>query len=213
MKNTKTALLAGATGLVGKQVLKQLLANENYEKVIVLLRKPLALEHPKLEQKIVDFNNLQAKDIVADHVFCCLGTTMAIAGSKEAFYKVDFTYPYEIAKLAKQNGTSVFGIITAMGSSQKSMFYYSRVKGEIEDQLKRLNFDSLLIFRPSMLLGDRGDQRLGETLGKAFMNAIDFITPKKYKGIYDTQVAQAMISYAQQAPKGTHIIENDLMLG
>ena len=140
----KVALVVGATGLVGKKLVAELVADSHFSKVIVLLRKPMNEQNPKIEQRLVDFDNLQAKDLSeAEVVFCCLGTTMAKAGSKEAFYKVDFEYPYQIAQLAKQNKAETFAIITAMGASTKSMFYYSRVKGEIEEVLKQLLFKKL----------------------------------------------------------------------
>ena len=137
----KTALLVGATGLVGGLVLEQLLADTYFEKVIVLTRKSLGKSNAKLKEVLVDFNKLDdyATEIKADAVFCCLGTTIKVAGSKEAFKKVDFEYPFKIAQLAKQNGTSTYLLITALGASKNSMIFYNQVKGELEDEVSKLN--------------------------------------------------------------------------
>ena len=153
----KTALLVGATGLVGGLVLEQLLADTYFEKVIVLTRKSLGKSNAKLKEVLVDFNKLDdyATEIKADAVFCCLGTTIKVAGSKEAFKKVDFEYPFKIAQLAKQNGTSTYLLITALGASTNSMIFYNKVKGELEEEVSKLNFDSFHILQPSLIIGER----------------------------------------------------------
>lgn len=207
----KTALVVGATGLVGNLLTNKLLQNNNYSIVKVLVRKPIAINHPKLEQIVVDFDNLDATKIIADDVFCCLGTTMAKAGSKQAFYKVDFTYPYEVAKIALKNGAKQYAIVTAMGANQKSLFYYNRVKGDIETALTELKYPNLMIFRPSMILGDRQEHRGGESFGKVVMNLFDFITPKKYKGIEADKIANCMIQKSQENLNGKHIFESDIL--
>lgn len=207
----KTALVVGATGLVGNLLTNKLLQNDNYAIVKVLVRKPIAINHPKLEQIIVDFDNLDATKIIADDVFCCLGTTMAKAGSKQAFYKVDFTYPYEVAKIALKNGAKQYAIVTAMGANQKSLFYYNRVKGDIETALTELKYPNLMIFRPSMILGDRQEHRGGESFGKVVMNLFDFITPKKYKGIEADKIANCIIQKSQENLNGKHIFESDIL--
>jgi uncharacterized protein YbjT (DUF2867 family) len=205
----RVALVIGASGLVGKQVVQQLSESNQYAKVKVLLRSKMVLEHPKIEQIIIDFNKISALTLTADDIFCCLGTTMANAGSKEAFYKVDFTFPLEIAKRMLQNGAETFAIVTAMGASASSFVYYNKVKGQIEDTLKSLDYQRLVIVRPSMLLGERQEKRLGETIGKVLMKSIDFLTPKKYKAVYDKQVAAAMIHAVLTETKKLQIIESD----
>ena len=132
----RTALVIGATGLVGGKVVTQLLASEKYSQVKVLVRQPFATTDPKLQSVLFDFEAPASALVQADDIFCCLGTTMKKAGSKEAFYRVDYTYPYEIAKMALANGAKRFAIITAMGANQKSLFYYNRIKGDIEETLK-----------------------------------------------------------------------------
>lgn len=207
----KTALVVGATGLIGGHLTRKIVNDPSYSTVKVLVRKPLDFQHPKMEQIVVDFDKLDASLVVADDVFCCLGTTMKQAGSKEAFYKVDFTYPLETAKAALQNGATQFLIVTAMGADAKSMFYYNRVKGEIEKALTELNYSTLLIFHPSLLLGKRKDARAGEGFAAVVMRALDFLTPLKYKAIKGETVANAMLAYAQKGIKGKQIIDSGTM--
>lgn len=207
----KTALVVGATGLIGGHLTRKIVNDPSYSTVKVLVRKPLDFQHPKMEQIVVDFDKLDASLVVADDVFCCLGTTMKQAGSKEAFYKVDFTYPLEMAKAALQNGATQFLIVTAMGADAKSMFYYNRVKGEIEKALTELNYSNLLIFHPSLLLGERKDARAGEGFAAMVMRALDFLTPLKYKAIKGETVANAMLAYAQKGIKGKQIIDSGTM--
>ena len=207
----KTALVVGATGLIGKHLTIKLLTNNFYSKVKVLIRKPLNINHPNLEQIIFDFDSLDPSKIIADDIFCCLGTTMKQAGSKAAFYKVDFTYPFAIAKAALENGAKQYLIVTAMGADEKSIIYYNRVKGEIEKAISDLHYPTLLIFRPSMLLGEREEPRMGEKIGKILMKAINFIIPKRYKAIESEKVANAMLILAQKGIKNKDIFESDTL--
>lgn len=209
---SKKALIVGASGLVGMPLSLEVAKNSTYEKVTLLLRKPLAINHPKIEQKIIDFDNLEGLELKADHVFCCLGTTINKAGSKEAFKKVDYTYPLAIAKIAEKENVELFAIVTAMGANENSMIFYNKVKGATETSLAALNIPHIGIFRPSMLLGDRKERRLGEQLGKVFMKMADFITPAKYKAIHVDLVAKAMVAYASKPSGGVTVIENDAML-
>ena len=207
----KTALIVGATGLIGGHLTRKILTHPAYNKVKVLVRKPLDFQHPKLEQIVINFDNFDKSLIVTDEVFCCLGTTMKQAGSREAFYKVHFTYPFEIAKAAMQNGAKQFLIVTAMGANAQSMLYYNRVKGEIEKALTDLHYPALHIFRPSLLLGERKDSRAGEAFATVIMKAFDFLTPKKYKAIKGETVANAMLDSAQKEIKGKRILESGEM--
>jgi uncharacterized protein YbjT (DUF2867 family) len=152
----KTALVAGASGLIGKQCLYELLAEKEYIKVIALVRKELTIKHPKLEQIQMDFDQLVSYTHMfqADDVFCCLGTTMKKAGSQENFKKVDYAYPMALAKAALNNGARQFLIVTALGADKKSSIFYNRVKGDVEESLQLLDYPALHIFRPSMLLGE-----------------------------------------------------------
>lgn len=210
----KTALLVGATGLVGGLVLEQLLADTYFEKVIVLTRKSLGKSNAKLKEVLVDFNKLDdyATEIKADAVFCCLGTTIKVAGSKEAFKKVDFEYPFKIAQLAKQNGTSTYLLITALGASKNSMIFYNQVKGELEDEVSKLNFDSFHILQPSLIIGERTESRTGEGIAQKLAPVFDALMIgglKKYKSITAVQIAKAMVHYSKLNDKGIFKHESD----
>lgn len=204
----KTALVVGASGLIGKHLTIKLLASNYYEKVSVIVRKPLNIIHPKLEQIVMDFDNLDASNIIADDIFCCLGTTMKQAGSKEAFYKVDFTYPLNFAKAGLANGAKQFLVVSSMGADEKSIVYYSRVKGEVEKALSDLHYPTLIIFRPSMLAGERENPRMGEKIGKVVMDFFAPLIPDKYKVIAGEKVAQAMLELAQKGIKNKDIFES-----
>jgi uncharacterized protein YbjT (DUF2867 family) len=204
----KTALVVGASGLIGNVLTIKLLESSFYSKVKIVVRKKIDLTHQKLEQIIIDFDNLDESKIVADDIFCCLGTTMKIAKTKANFYKVDFTYPLNIAKAGLTNGAKQFLIITAMGADEKSLFYYNRVKGEVEKAISDLHYPTLLIFRPSMLSGERKESRFGEKIGSIFMNLFDAIIPDNYKIIKGEKVAQAMLELAQKEIKFKDIFES-----
>lgn len=205
----KTALIVGASGLIGKHLTQKLLTSNFYEKVSVIVRKPLNIIHPKLDQILMDFDNLDASKILADDIFCCLGTTMKQAGSKDAFYKVDFTYPLNFAKAGLANGAKQFLFVSSMGADEKSIVYYSRVKGEIERALSDLHYPTLLILRPSMLEGERENPRTGEKIGNVVMNFFAPLIPDKYKVIAGEKVAQAMLELAQRSFKNKNIFESD----
>ena len=210
----KTALLLGASGLVGGHCLRQLLEHPSYSKIIVWARRTLPLQHVKLQQVVVDFDRIgdgkyDLKGV--DELFCCLGTTMKIAGSAEAFHKVDFTYPYEAARLAARDEVSQYLIVTAMGADAGSVFYYNRVKGEIENELAKLPLHGVQILRPALLLGQRREFRLGEKIGIFAYNMLAFLFVgllAKYRAIEASAVARAMIHIAQQNISGVNIFES-----
>ena len=202
----KTALVVGATGLVGRYLLSELLANGKYEKVVALVRSSIDLEHPGFEQMVVDFDLLERLEFTVDDVYCCMGTTLRKAGSQEAFRKVDRDYPVLIAKLALQVGANAFGIVTSMGADPKSRFFYNRVKGEVEGELDNLGFKRLLILRPSMLLGDREEVRWGEGFGKIIMQWLSFLIPLNYKAVHGKKVARAMRIKMENADLGKEVL-------
>lgn len=210
----KTALIVGATGLVGKACLYGLLETKEYTKIIALVRKPLAIKHHQLEQIVVDFNQLAsyATQMVADDVYCCLGTTIKVAGSQEKFRLVDYVYPLEIAKICHTNGAKQYLLVSALGANAQSSIFYSKVKGELEQAIEALKYSSFIVFQPSLLLGNRSEIRIGEMVGQAIMKVIGilFIGPLKlYKAIPGATVAKAMIQAALKNKQGKWVIKND----
>jgi len=205
----KTALIAGSTGLIGSQLLQLLLSSDHYSEVVALTRQDLP-RHPKLRQLKIDFANLgeSLDQFKADDVFCCLGTTMAKAGSKENFYQVDFYYPLLLAKSSVQRGARQFPLISALGASRNSSVYYNQVKGEIEEAIMATGFETLHIFRPSLLLGPRTEHRTAEDAAKMVYKIFGFLIPKKYKAIQSSKVAKAMLHFASQDQTGVHIHES-----
>ena len=203
----KIAAVAGASGLVGSALLKKLLEEPSYEKVLSLVRKKSDFHHPKLLELVVDFDALPV-DLAFTDFFCTLGTTIKKAGSEAAFSKVDFQYPLDLAKIAKSNGAKYFSVVTAMGSNVKSLFFYNRVKGQLEESLKELNISSLCILRPSMLLGDRKEERFFESLAQKIMTFAAVILPPNVKAIEADKVAEAMIQNARNPKSGVSILNS-----
>lgn len=206
------ALIIGATGLVGKTLTQQLLDANYYTSVRVLVRRKTFAPHPKLHEVIIDFESLTDCLCVADHVFCTLGTTIKRAGSKQAFRKVDYEYPLTFANKCLQGGSRVFCLVTAMGADSKSLIFYNQVKGDVEQAITQLPIPQIGIFRPSMLVGNREEHRLGESIGQRVMEIFDFLIPAKYKAISADKVARAMVLFAQQEQPGVTIMESDAML-
>jgi uncharacterized protein YbjT (DUF2867 family) len=209
----KTALVIGATGLVGEETLKQLLNSAQYSKVIGLTRRPLDIKHAKLENPVVDFDKPgQYSSIKADDVYCAMGTTIGKAGSQAAFRRVDFEIPLLVAKLALDNGAAKFILVSSMGADAKSMVFYSRTKGELEQALAQLKYKAVLIFRPSILLGNRKEYRAGEAIGRFAAEKLSFLFAgplAKYKGTPVDLLAKAMIKEAGENVSGVRIIENN----
>jgi uncharacterized protein YbjT (DUF2867 family) len=206
---SKVALVAGSTGLIGSQLLELLLADSYYTKVIALSRKPLLISHPKLENIVVEANEIKDhKDFLADDVFCCLGTTIKQAKSKEAFRKIDFDYPLELATSLKANEAKQFLLVSALGANKNSGIFYNKVKGEVEEAIDKVGFASFHIFRPSLLIGPRNEARAGEDAAKIFYRIFGFIIPAKYKGIDSIKVARAMVSFAKEQNTGRFIHES-----
>ena len=213
------ALIAGATGLVGKHLLDMLLGSEQYDKVYVLTRRPLEMSHPKIEEFLIDFDELldSASEIRLPEVrdiFCCLGTTMKKAGSKKAFRKVDYQYPFELAKRTAEKGASHYLIVSALGAKKNSFFFYNKVKGEVEEDISKISaFKAVSIFRPSLILGERDENRRGEGTAKVLMR---LFTPlmkgpfRKYRAIHAHSIAKGMLNAARdQQQRGVHIYESE----
>lgn len=208
----KTALLAGATGLVGSALLPLLLADDRYAKVVVVGRRAVAPAHPKLVQVVTELDRLAAVrlQLIADDVFCCLGTTRQQAGSKEAFYKVDFSYVVTLGALAASNFAGQFLVVSSIGADARSRVYYSRVKGEMEAAVRELPFRAVHLFRPSLLLGERARPRLGERVGAA---ALALAGPllrggwARYRPVAAGAVAAAMLQAAKSDAPGMRVHE------
>lgn len=201
----RSALVVGATGLVGSSLIRQLCESEEYAAVNVIARRPLDFTDPKLVVKVRDFEQITESDIEFAHeVFCCLGTTIKKAGSREQFEKVDVEYPVTIAALAKNRGIAHFIVISAMGANEHSRAYYNRVKGKLEAELVALDFPQLSIVRPSLLTGERKEFRFAENLGAKAMSVLKplMIGPgKKLRSIEAQQVALAMMVIALHGKK------------
>lgn len=210
----QTAIIIGATGLVGSNLLHLLLNNDAFVKVKVFHRRAIGVSHPKLEKHIIDFNKIEEWGhlVTGDVLFSALGTTIKQAGSKEKQYAVDFTYQYEIAKYAANNGVKQFALVSSMGANNESKLFYPKIKGELEEAVKLLPFKSIIILRPSILKGERHKLRLGEKIGEIMADLfckIPFLS--HYKPIEARAVAQAMISFSSK--EGLHVIPSKDIAG
>jgi len=206
----KTALIAGATGLIGNQLLQLLLDDTYYDRVKIITRKLIDIQHSKLENIVLDFDRLSEHYAVlkSDDVFCCLGTTIRIAKTKEAFRKVDYEYPLELARIAKNQGAEQYLLVSALGANKNSSVFYNKVKGEIEEAISQIGFRSLHIFRPSLLLGNRTEERAGEGAATAFFKLFGFLIPTKYKAIDSGKIAKAMLALAKENSAGFYFHES-----
>ena len=205
------ALIIGATGATGKDLVTQLLANDTYSEVHCFVRKPLTLTHPKLHAHVVDFETPGAwADLLwGDVAFSCLGTTLAVAGSKEAQWRVDYDYQYAFAEHCHQNGVPTFVLVSAAGAKAQSKLFYNRMKGQLEDAIKALGFPRLLIFQPSILIRSNSD-RSGENFTvKAFrfLNKLGIL--KRYRPMPTAVLAQKIRKEVATAPKGVHTFTLD----
>ncbi|ABS21841.1 oxidoreductase [Bacillus cytotoxicus] len=208
--NKRTALVLGASGLVGQEVTQLLLDSDYYDSVTIFVRKPLQLKHEKLQQKQVDFSILEEyKEFFAvDDVFCCLGTTIKKARTKANFKKVDYEYTLRAACLSEKQGVQNFLVISSMSANSKSVFFYLQVKGKMEEELQKLGIEGIHIFRPSLLLGERKEFRFGERMAGKIFGLLPFIfkgTLKKYKPISAEQVARGMYLAALHEEAVIHI--------
>lgn len=208
----KTAVVIGASGLVGSLLTKQLLQSSHYGKVVLLNRKASGLSHAKLQEKQIDFDAPDLTDVQADDVYCAIGTTLKKAGSKEAQYKIDCLYPARLAGLLLKQGATRFLLVSSIGANAQSGNFYLRTKGELEQQLMALKFPSLVIVRPSFILGDREEFRAGEKIGIVLMKVFSPLLLgglKKYRGVEATAIAACLIQQAVSGQNGTLILESN----
>lgn len=209
---TKTAILIGATGLVGSEVLNLLLKDDRFSIIKVFHRRRTGISHPKLEEHIIDFEKIDEwRDLITgDELYSALGTTAKKAGSQEAQYTIDFTYQYETAKTAAENGVKKYSLVSSAGADYQSRVFYSRLKGELDDAIKELPFEVITILRPSILDGDRNESRPGEKVGLLMARLFTKIPGlKKYRPILGKKVAEGMINSLRKCPPGYHIFELD----
>ncbi len=197
----KIAALFGATGLTGKSLLQQLTKNDDYIKIIVFNRNLQNYNHNKIDEVSLDWNNIERikNQLIADELFCCIGTTIKKAGSKKAFLHVDFNIPVTLAQIAENNKINKFLIVSSLGANPKSKNFYLQTKGKMEEEVLKFNIPKIYFFRPSMLLGKRNEFRAGEEFGKIAMkifNPLMIGSLRKYKAIPASIVAGAMIKVA-----------------
>jgi uncharacterized protein YbjT (DUF2867 family) len=207
-----TAVVLGATGLIGEQLVQQLLNDPAFSKVRILVRRPVELSHPKLEVKIVNFENLddfKEKLGQGNCIFCCIGTTNnKVKGDKSAYRKIDFDIAVHAARFGKEAGFTNYLLVSAVGANAASKNFYLKLKGEVEKEIESINFKSFHVFRPSILFGKRKEFRLGEIFGKGVMQVLSVLligSLEKYKGINAATVAKAMIVAAKSDTKGIFV--------
>jgi len=210
----RRALVFGATGLVGKLLTDQLIQSDDYTAIRIFTRKPSAMGGmKKIEEIIVDFDRLEeiSEKIVGDDLFICLGTTIRKAGSVKKMEEIDRDLPVRIASVAHGNGVKRAAIVSSLGASCKSSNYYLRIKGEMEESIRKIGFRTIIIARPSLLLGERNEKRAGESVSKIAMKLIGkLLTGKlsKYRAIEGGDVAKAMIK-AIVVQEGINVLESD----
>ena len=204
----KIALLAGATGFVGREIMRLLALDDTIAEVRALVRRPLPMDfmNPKIKQYEADFDRLQDHHewFKVDLVFSALGTTIKQAKSQAAFRKVDYEYPLQIAQLARSQGARQFLFVSALGADARSPFFYPRVKGELEEAIQGLGYPSVTIARPSMLMGDRHPLRFSEEILKPFGP----LFPPWWRPVKATQVAAALVQSARAETPGVQILQN-----
>lgn len=215
----KTAVVLGATGLIGQHLVQELLQNEFFNKVRILVRRPIQLQHPKAEIQIVNFRD--EKDIagkldIGDVIFCCVGTTRKkVKGNKTEYRKVDYDIPIITARLGVQHGFGQFMLVSAVGANPLASNFYLQLKGCVEEDVAAFPFEAIHIFRPSVLMGKRNEFRLLERVSQTVMQAFSFVLAgawRKYRPIQAAQVAHAMVAVANAGIPGVHIHEYDDMV-
>ena len=201
-------LLAGATGLVGAQVLQRLLANPRCSGVIAPTRRALVRTEPKLLNPVLDFAQLAtvAQGWQVDAVICALGSTMKQAGSREAFQQIDHGYPLAIAQAAHANGCEVFALNSAAGANPRSPVFYSRVKGQLEQDLRALGFASLTLVRPGLIGGERAERRAGEHLASVVLEALAPVLPRAWRINPATRIADALVEAVLDPQPGVRVV-------
>ncbi|MFC6103617.1 NAD-dependent epimerase/dehydratase family protein [Olivibacter domesticus] len=205
-----TALIYGATGLIGSQLLSLLIESTDYQNIIIFTRKKIDVENKKVQIILDEFNAIKKhkNNLKADHVFCCLGTTRKKTPDKKEYYKIDHDYPLIAAAIAIENNCKHFHLVSSIGANKESLFFYTKTKGKLENDISFLPFESINIYRPSLLLGQRREKRSAEDISAKILHVLNpaLIGPlKKYKGIKAFTVAKAMYNQSLNNSKGINI--------
>lgn len=200
-RSTRSAIIAGASGLVGSFCLQRLLRDGRYDRIHSLVRKASGITHPRLSEHLVDFDSLETESTIpaVDDVYCCLGTTIGKAGSQDAFKKVDHDFVLSLGKLTRQAGAKRFMLVSALGADPVSGVFYNRIKGATEVDIQQLDFPALHIFRPSLLTGPRKEFRLGERLAipvTALLRPLMRGGLARYRAVHADHVAACMVDAA-----------------
>ena len=210
--NGKTATIIGVTGLIGSHVYELLKQDKSFDTIRLLVRRPMRKDDDRTEIKLVDFNDDESLLLAiggSDIVFCAVGTTQRkVKGDKDAYRKVDYDIPVKAARFCKMTECETFILVSSIGANSKSNNFYTKLKGEVEDAVKAVGLKTVHIMRPSMLLGERKEFRLGEKIGKVLMIVFSFLIPSKYKAIQARKVAKAMMSVAKEEKEGVFVYEN-----
>ncbi|PHR46410.1 MAG: segregation protein B [Fluviicola sp.] len=211
---TKKATLLGATGLIGGHILNTLQKDPAFDEIKVIVRRPLAIDDPKVKVVEIDFEDkaqFEGAMKGSDAVFSAIGTTQKkVKGDKEAYRKIDYDITLNAAKFSLKHGCKQFLVVSSIGADSSKSNFYLKLKGEVEDDLTALveepdGFESVSIFRPSLLLGDRNETRIAENIGQFFAKGLSFLFPKDYKPIKGKEVAQAMVEAAKRDERGVEV--------
>ena len=206
----KKAIVIGATGMVGIQLIQSLIKNKNYSEILSLVRRPSGFTNPKLTEQVINFDEPETwrKQVTGDVLLSTLGTTIAQAKTKEAQYKVDFTYQYTVAKIAAENDVKHYVLISSAGANSKSKIFYTKMKGELEKEVLKLPFEIISIIKPSVLVGDRIQNRPAEKMAYILLNVLNKIGfYKRYRPIHAIIFAKAMIVAAETKQSSTYTLE------
>lgn len=211
----KTAIMLGATGLTGSELLKKLLDDKSYKNVKVFGRRKLEIDHPKLEQFIGDLFKLEkfSKHFIGDEVFCCIGTTAKKTPDKVVYKAIDFGIPVQAAKLSKENDIPFFAVVSAMGANKKSNIFYNKTKGEMEEGVLAQHIPFTYILRPSLILGKRNEKRLAESWAMTLFEKLSFLFVgpfKKYRPNPAENIARNMWEIAQKRPASKIILAEEI---
>lgn len=204
-QRNKTAIIIGATGLTGGQLLNALLSDNRYQKIKLISRTSIGINSDKIEEflgNVIDLENF-ARDFTGDEVFCCIGTTQSKTPDKEMYRKIDYGIPVKAAELCKTNGIDTFLVISALGSNPKSKVFYNRLKGEMENAVMAIGLRHTYILQPSLINGKRNEWRFGEWLVKQLFKVFDLLLLgplKKYQSIHPDEIVKCMIWLANNKP-------------